>query len=175
MALGRIKVHGHWTIEVRDPDGALKTHREFENALVANSGPGAMVAILACFTAGNCPNMTNVLVWDVQLDGSPQPCTTQAFIDPLNPLAGTTTVPAPCLLQGPAQNYPLSAKPQGTTFVLSGAIAAGQNGTVATVTTSLGIAGGPFPGGPFTAKTLPTPISVLAGQLIQVTVVYSFS
>jgi hypothetical protein len=28
-----IKVHGHWTIEVRDPDGKLVTHHEFENAL----------------------------------------------------------------------------------------------------------------------------------------------
>ena len=27
-----IKVHGHWTIEVRDPDGTLVTHREFEKA-----------------------------------------------------------------------------------------------------------------------------------------------
>jgi hypothetical protein len=28
-----IKVHGHWTIEVRKPDGKLVTHREFENSL----------------------------------------------------------------------------------------------------------------------------------------------
>ena len=28
-----IKVHGHWTIDVRNPDGKLVSHREFENAL----------------------------------------------------------------------------------------------------------------------------------------------
>ena len=28
-----IKVYVHWTIEVRDPDGKLAAHREFENAL----------------------------------------------------------------------------------------------------------------------------------------------
>ena len=28
-----IKVHGHWTIEVRNPDGKVVTHTEFENAL----------------------------------------------------------------------------------------------------------------------------------------------
>src|SRR5439155_9641455 len=28
-----IKVHGHWTIDVRNPDGALASHNEFENAL----------------------------------------------------------------------------------------------------------------------------------------------
>ena len=26
-------MHGHWTIDVRNPDGTLVTHREFENAL----------------------------------------------------------------------------------------------------------------------------------------------
>ena len=33
-----IKVHGHWTIEVRDPDGTLVTYREFENSLTAAGG-----------------------------------------------------------------------------------------------------------------------------------------
>src|ERR1700722_13311663 len=28
-----IKSHGHWTIEVKNPDGRLVPHREFENAL----------------------------------------------------------------------------------------------------------------------------------------------
>jgi hypothetical protein len=28
-----IKIHGHWTIEVRNPDGKLVSHTEFENAL----------------------------------------------------------------------------------------------------------------------------------------------
>src|SRR5580704_12645686 len=37
-----IKVHGHWTIEVRNPDGTLVDHREFENSLApANGGNGA--------------------------------------------------------------------------------------------------------------------------------------
>src|SRR5713226_6208411 len=31
-----IKVHGHWTIDVRNPDGTLVTHREFENSLAAS-------------------------------------------------------------------------------------------------------------------------------------------
>ncbi|HSP63214.1 MAG TPA: hypothetical protein VLQ90_09555, partial [Pyrinomonadaceae bacterium] len=35
-----IKVHGHWTIDVRNPDGTLVTHREFENDLQAD---GAIV------------------------------------------------------------------------------------------------------------------------------------
>ncbi|MGA7340779.1 MAG: hypothetical protein WBE72_14845 [Terracidiphilus sp.] len=35
-----IKVHGHWTIEVKNPDGKLVTHREFENKLVTGSNAG---------------------------------------------------------------------------------------------------------------------------------------
>jgi hypothetical protein len=34
-----IKVHGHWVIDVKNPDGSLAAHREFENSLTgANQG-----------------------------------------------------------------------------------------------------------------------------------------
>lgn len=33
-----IAVHGHWTIEVRDPDGKVVSHTEFENSYVGGSG-----------------------------------------------------------------------------------------------------------------------------------------
>jgi hypothetical protein len=38
-----IKVHGHWTIEVRNPDGALVSHHEFENSLQGGPGGGAIL------------------------------------------------------------------------------------------------------------------------------------
>lgn len=43
-----IKVHGHWTIEVRNPDGSMTRHLEFENALdpgftASNSGGQSIV------------------------------------------------------------------------------------------------------------------------------------
>ena len=41
-----IQIHGHWTIEVREPDGTLVTHREFDNALVA-TGPETLASILS--------------------------------------------------------------------------------------------------------------------------------
>jgi hypothetical protein len=40
-----IKVHGHWIIEVKNPDGTRAQYREFENALVAQ-GAGALSRIL---------------------------------------------------------------------------------------------------------------------------------
>src|SRR5450432_2056893 len=40
-----IKVHGHWTIDVRNPDGKLVSHRDFENALTID-GATLMALIL---------------------------------------------------------------------------------------------------------------------------------
>ena len=40
-----VKVHGHWIIEVKNPDGTRAQYREFENALVAQ-GAGALSRIL---------------------------------------------------------------------------------------------------------------------------------
>jgi hypothetical protein len=37
-----IKVHGHWAIEVRDPDGTVVTRREFDNAFDTVEGPGIL-------------------------------------------------------------------------------------------------------------------------------------
>jgi hypothetical protein len=41
-----ITVHGHWTIEVRNPDGKVVTHREFENSVVPGNGPEALETMI---------------------------------------------------------------------------------------------------------------------------------
>lgn len=41
-----IKVHGHWTIEVRNSDGTLATHREFENSLTQSTGSPLLANLL---------------------------------------------------------------------------------------------------------------------------------
>jgi hypothetical protein len=41
-----VTVHGHWTLEVRNPDGSLVEHREFENALYNPTGPETLVKLL---------------------------------------------------------------------------------------------------------------------------------
>src|SRR5258706_7693050 len=66
-----IKVHGHWTIEVRNPDGMLVTHREFENGLVA---PGTLVQFLA---RRGVPGEWGISIADqvcVNHDGNPIGC-----------------------------------------------------------------------------------------------------
>lgn len=52
-----IKIHGHWTIEVRNPNGKVVTHREFENSLASgspNGGAGLLAGLLSrAVTAGS--------------------------------------------------------------------------------------------------------------------------
>ncbi len=42
-----IKVHGHWVIEVKNPDGTVTARREFENSLVISGGLSDGAALLA--------------------------------------------------------------------------------------------------------------------------------
>jgi hypothetical protein len=41
----RVKVHGHWVLEIRNPDGSLAQRKELENALVVG-GRGALAQLL---------------------------------------------------------------------------------------------------------------------------------
>jgi hypothetical protein len=45
-----IAVHGHWTIEVRNPDGTLVTHREFENSLQTSGAAFIEDVLLGIYT-----------------------------------------------------------------------------------------------------------------------------
>jgi hypothetical protein len=42
-----IAVHGHWTIDVKNPDGKIVTHREFENAIDPNEGADLLTGVLS--------------------------------------------------------------------------------------------------------------------------------
>jgi hypothetical protein len=60
-----IQVHGHWTIEVKDPDGKVATHREFENNLVggtgSNTGSSFLTELLLGYTSSGGLFVTLVL------------------------------------------------------------------------------------------------------------------
>lgn len=60
-----IKVHGHWVIEVRRPDGKLYSHTEFENNLIGTTGL-PFLFLLRQLTSGE---------WGIVLGGSSSPCT----------------------------------------------------------------------------------------------------
>jgi hypothetical protein len=97
-----VKVHGHWMIEVRSPDGKLISHTEFENSL-QTTGQQALAAILWGFTPGD---------WAVFLDGASGdtqlPCT-----------SSVTSGLAPCEVVAPGSSFAsncLSGLPAGLTM-----------------------------------------------------------
>jgi hypothetical protein len=197
-----IKVHGHWTIEVRNPDGTLIRHVEFENSLSAGQGNVILSQILA--------RRATVSHWQIvllPLIGA-GPCLDSGG----NPISCIIAEPEPngaCPssnsgLTCPASNvFPTLNTPTldgNSNLVLSGQATAAMNSNVGTVGTSLHICNptispnaAPCPGttgqsivgfteaiattGPGipTSPTFNSPIPVSPGQVIAVTVVISFS
>jgi|GEM_PF-726155 len=191
-----IKVHGHWTIDVRDPDGKLVTHREFENGLTLQ-GKGGLVKLLG-------RQITNG-AWHVGLANSSgnHPC---EF--PSSSPGGSAT-PTPCQILEPSFWAPgvvdspyffktlILSLPDSGGLVLSGNASAARNSTIDMVSTR--IYNCPPNNGPqtcattntigqfeFTEKQLAQPVNgvcpepacavdVVKGQIIQVTVTISFS
>lgn len=175
-----IKVHGHWTIEVRNPDGSLVSHREFENSLVDPSFTLLPPILSRTLTVG---------LWTVLLDGTGGgPCSSagcqvseggapsfSGYVSSNNLQVSTAGVPpngnvlrAQLVLTGSATALASSAVNQVQT-VLTYCPNTIAPGTVAANTSScqLGFA--------FTSAALATPVQVSNGQIIAVTVNISFS
>jgi hypothetical protein len=183
-----ITVHGHWTIDVRQPDGTLVTHRDFENALTY-AGAGVLVAVLS--------RGANISNWSIRLlagtvaveDFSNDPCSVLP--------AGVS--PAPCEIyepnwypNGPAIFGNLAVRGQfnPNALMLNGTATADRVGQVGAVqgiiatcdplVTSLNCANPAQPNVPrstnyFSAAAVVPPINVVANQLIQASVTYTFS
>ena len=160
-----ITVHGHWTIEVRNPDGSLARHVEFENSLdpgftapnptagqppvTVPGGAAYMSAVLSGQWAGPIvpPASGN---WVIALVGPAGLSNLTVLTSPNAPCIGSL---AACLIgqpgtfcgttPSPGINCNLSVTPQGTTpaftgLQLGGTVAATQNGQISTVATLIG-------------------------------------
>jgi len=183
-----ITVHGHWVIDVKNPDGTLAEHRVFENSLVDNgftlvsllggySVPGDFVVFLNAATPGSvaiCPS------------GS---C---GIVQSTTSTAGFHTCSLGDCQAGLVKT--VNATPPGPySMVLSGQFTATQaGGSVANVQTSLAICGSTTvadstttpsacpTGTPeytlqaFTGTNI-TAIPVALGQVVQVSVTITFS
>ena len=169
-----LRVHGHWTIEVRNPDGTLVERRDFENALSIGVGDVHLVNVLArTRTAGT---------WTITANGSSQICEEPA---------GTPNI---CWLMESTDPTPsvgnvfktLTTSVSGGTLVLNGTATAQRDGQITSVSTRdnhcsssntpASCTGGNTAGSDgFTGTLLATPVSVLNGQQVQVRVVISFS
>jgi hypothetical protein len=160
-----IKVHGHWTIEVREPDGRLVSHREFENALYR--GGRALASMMG--------RGVTALAWAVFLGPYPGPCTHDD---------GT---PAPCEINEPSHprtghevsknlQVVVGTFPFDDTIKLTGSTTAAKSTSISTVYSQmLGAAAFGNVVYEFSSRDLATPVPVAAGQIIQVSVVFSFS
>ena len=179
-----VKVHGHWTIDVRNPDGTLASHRDFENSL-QSSGAADLV--------GSLSRSSVTGLWLVVLAGSasaPSPCN--------NPSTGFCLMAEPTEAPGTfdSRNLAFSVPttgPNSGKIVLTGSLTATASGAIALVSTELDVcAVGVLPANcnlsnalPSTAFTVFTAfvfaannqpnVPVVVGQLVQVTVVISFS
>ena len=109
-----ITVHGHWIIEVRNPDGKLAPRREFENAypaggaylpslLSGNNSPGGLSVLLngqgTSFSTAQLSAAVNALSFP---SSAVSPCSPLSFVignvttDIRRPVRGTT-----CSATGP--------------------------------------------------------------------------
>lgn len=115
-----IQVHGHWTIDVRNPDGTLVSHHDFENGLV---GATVLAQVLGhTLVAG----VWDVVVGDTQSNG---PCQVSLCV-----VAEPSAV-----FDSPQTNFFKALTVSGGVdgIVMNGTIAAQKDGEISTVSTFL--------------------------------------
>ena len=168
-----IKVHGHWTIVIRNPDDKLVARHEFKNALTQFGSQILSGFLRGQFRPGE---------WAIRLSsdgGGNEPC------------LGSVTQ-QPCLIYEATSQHANSSFPNSFKTLtistnspffnhtnLNGTATAQRNGVISHVATLLESCPPEgcdhFGHGAFTQTQIPSPINVVAGQIIQVTVVISFS
>lgn len=163
-----ITVHGHWTIDVYDPDGGRVSHHEFRNALQP-AGAANLARLLGKVYS---PGQWELLLYSSPGAGNCSPAGVPCILRENNTSGygnGALSVSVPA--SGPNQDQ----------LVLAGSFASPDDRSVSRVISALELcpAGstGCNPGaagGNFSLKDF-EPIPVQAGQIVQVTVVFSFS
>ena len=164
-----IHVHGRWTIVIRNPDGSVSSRQEFENSLVA-SGHKFLVSLLAgqagqfgwVVRIGSLCGQTKATQCDLAEPAVSQIASAVAFF-------GEGLVPALSV------SVPNTGANSGK-FVLTGSATAAYAGQITEVDTSAVTQSGTqmvlFG---FTGTALSQAIAVQVGQIMDVTVVVSFS
>lgn len=195
-----LKVHGHWVINVRDPDGTLREHREFDNSLEV-SAQGFLVGLLGGYLV---PGDWMIVIGAQSGAG---PCTATYQFCGLIHNAATYPAQGYCgvyYCTGSTLNYTYNFGSGGLggpfSIVLNGTITSNQTGTIGSVYTllntcaNIAFSGSANPSsietsspatcvtqttpaswyGPFTDTNI-TPVAVTSGQLVQVIVTITFS
>lgn len=165
-----IKVHGHWTIVIRNEDGSVASRNEFENALAPTGRDLLVAALMGRSTLGP---------WTMNLADSLNGMCSTSFANWSNKFCvfeqGTNlTVDVP------------TSGPNAGKVVLSGSIKTVLSGDILVANTFITSCSNTVPAtsctfGPplsithLTSKILSSPIPVQANQTMDVTVVISFS
>ena len=166
-----IKVHGHWTIDVRNPDGTLGAHHEFENALLPTGG-WVLTHLLA--------RQVTHRQWRIRLLGAPPPC---------NDLGQPTSCYLSEAGSTPPEAYGLGERfatltlgvaddlINGSKLKLMGDFTASHDGGIVAAASDAYFvrADGQEWAETFSYRGLDTAIPVAAGQHVYVTVTFSFS
>jgi hypothetical protein len=166
-----IKVHGHWTIDVRNADGTLASHNEFENACTQCGNS------LAPILAKQSTSFTwNVFLQDTTLGNGVGPCkdangaASWCILDEVNTVVQDSDKNAvfPTLVLNAAQG--------ASTIDVIGNLTASFTGQINRVWTNINVNTATLSSGlQFSLRDLATPIAVTAGQLVYVKVTFSFS
>ena len=190
-----MKVHGHWIIDVKNADGTLAHHHEFENSLQYD-GQQLLTALLSGYAV-----MGGWEIYFTSQSGGTSPCTGGPY--PFCAIAQSTTTQPGLFACGIYTCVGgLTVTPTfgvGPTIRMTGSMTAPNAGTIGYVGTGFGgcskageATGFPTSvatmtpqacqaatttamGGTATATNVAVPIAVASGQIIQVTVVLSFS
>ena len=190
-----LKMHGHWIIDIKNPDGTLAGHHDFQNSLSA-SAQGILIAILTGqMTPGNF-----MIAMGAQTGNAPCVAVFQ-FCGIAQNLA-TSPATNYCSAYYCSGNLTVTSN-YGTLFsgpysiVFAGSITANQAGTIGTVYTIYNACANVPVGtnptsplnitpagcvtntlnnwvGPLSAAAI-TPVAVANGQIIQVSVTITFS
>jgi hypothetical protein len=155
-----IKVHGHWMIEVKSPEGKLVSHTEFENNLSVN-GASSLTGFLAQNQATTLEQSYTPGEWGITLSDPTSPPCSASIATPFNdgssynlynPLTvGTANFCILTQLAPPAAIYPTGcpSAPLGCSYnlslqgnsggnlVLSGTVISEAAGTISQVQTLL--------------------------------------
>jgi hypothetical protein len=201
---GAIKVHGHWVIDLKNPDGTVADHREFENSLAIQQGGDALlIGMLAGYYV---PGDFGILLQGAACGASnPGGC---AIVKSLSTMPGSLVCKPGNVAACNASltyNFVLAPSSGSTSIVLAGSVAAPNTGTITTVSTFFngcdsanGYTGKTLPIVPTAPSTFPpancvgsstsalvgvltatssfTPLQVTStGQLVHVTVTITFS
>jgi hypothetical protein len=189
-----VKLHGHWIIDVRNPDGTLAEHRDFEN-----TATGYGQELLAALMSGYAVPSDYAIF--LSTTGT-APCAAPQGYQGCGIVRSLTTLPASALCQYytcfTGETYSanlIDSSGTGSTFTLQGNFTATQGGTITGVSTLYGTcpanlstatalatvtpaacstttgSGGYRTGTTATVST----VTVVTSQIVQVTVTFSFS